>query len=182
MYLKALWWFQDLEGKFSCPRCDPERDLINCDWKWICGLVGLGVLLELCSYMLLPQRKKCFSSKAKQKLTEMAFCLAPQGQTLWTPNSCPFLLRGPLQRKQTLEESNLPLLMGSMLWLSLSGHMKYFSNVWETWSLCIPMAVGLSLMPAARNCSPASSVKLNYRWLLAYQVVHSFERSLNSLV
>lgn len=47
----------------------------------MCGLVGLGVLFDLCFYPLLPQRKKYFTPQKQNKKINVNFALLSKSET-----------------------------------------------------------------------------------------------------
>lgn len=161
MNLKALWWFHDLEGKLWCPRCDLESSDKLVIENWMCGLVGLGVLFDLRVYLLLPQRNKYFISQKQNKKINVNFAFFSKTETSEQLIHVPLLW-------QDLHKTPKP-----QPTFASGEHMMA-----DFWFSCILIPVGLSLMPSARNCFPAFSVKLSYWWLLAFQGGHSFEMRL----
>lgn len=164
--------------KRNCDVSDVTREaLINCDWKLNVWISGFGCFVWT---MFLPsvtsKEETLHISKAKQKNNRnVNFALLSKGETSEQ------LIHVPLHWQ------NLHKTLKSQSTFASGEHImadpvrtleKHTSCIWETWSSCILVAVGLSLMPSAWNCCPAFSVKFSYWWLLAFQGVHSFEMRL----
>lgn len=61
----------------------------------MCGLVGLGILFDLCFYPLLPQRKKYFTSQKQNKKINVNFASLSKSETSEQLIHVPFLWQDP---------------------------------------------------------------------------------------